>query len=388
MLNKLATIADLADANGLPEVADDIDSFIKSASVWDGFAAMINPERYYLDRGVSLRNRFLTGLKRGRIDRTLGSLIALVAQRDDLDRQIAERAKPIADFRDKLSQFYDAIISKSIAREKLKDSLKDLQREIRQMSREVHAPKLKSLLEQRDKFNDNILKAIDKLRGINDQNKTKLKQLIMQPGGNVSTDLSNALMSATMELSENEADETAQPPPAVSPAPQAAPPATAAPNPVTPPISIRQEEDIENIKPLEVERVPPPAAATSPQTWTDIVPPDGPVAPAVSTVPSPKRRHRKQPLATEIAADAAMTAAETINTGTASTAPIEVAPADKPTSVKSKGDLSTPKGLTSASAYVPGIIMKNAIVELANRFDRSGNYEIATIIDSVLKEIE
>lgn len=180
MLEKLATIADYADYNGQYEFAGDVTQLLKNAQLFDALRTLFDPGFSGLDRDAGYWKRLQRGWSRGRMDRGVGLLLAINAERTKLNRKIEELALPIKDFQEKVSAFYDKIRSgaDNFNSHNVKEELRTLSHSIKEMSKLVGNRELRKALDLRNKLNEQQLKALDKVKGLDEETKAYLANVL------------------------------------------------------------------------------------------------------------------------------------------------------------------------------------------------------------------
>ena len=168
MLTKLATIADFADRCGEYTIANDADKLTKQAQLFTALQTLFDPNHSGLDRDSSYWKRLQRGWTRGRMDRGLGILLAINVERTKLNKQILELTAPVKEFQEQVGAFYDKIQAgtNDVNASNLKTELRELQSGLKKMLNLVGSRELKNALKLRERLQEQQLKALEKVKGL------------------------------------------------------------------------------------------------------------------------------------------------------------------------------------------------------------------------------
>lgn len=177
---KLATIADFADRNGDYKTANEIALLTKEAQLFDALRTLFDPGFSGLDRDSKYWNRLQRGWRRGKMDRGLGLILAINAERTKLNRKIEELAAPIKLFQQEVDAFYNKIIagSNDVNASNLKNELRQLQDSLKSTLKLVSGKDLRRALILRERLSEQQLKSLDKIKGLDEESKTYLSSVL------------------------------------------------------------------------------------------------------------------------------------------------------------------------------------------------------------------
>lgn len=182
MLTKLAYIAEVADKSGHYEFADLTAQLLKQAGVFDALYTLLDPSHSGLDQTSGWWKRLLKGWRRGRMDKAFGLALAIKAELNQLNAKINESIAPIKDFQALVADFYDKVMAgdNDVNAGNLNQELKDLQRGLRDTLSRVTDAKLKAALNHRQRLKEQLAKAIERIRGLGDDEKEFLVETVLQ----------------------------------------------------------------------------------------------------------------------------------------------------------------------------------------------------------------
>lgn len=181
MLEKIATIADIADKNGNHQLADDLTNLIKKqANFFEAFRTLFDPTISGLDSNSSYWKRLQRGWQKGKIDKGVGLLLAINAERTKTNKKIEQLSEPIRDFQNQINDLYNKLRSgnSDLNASNLKNELKEIQNSLKDMTKLVNSKELKDALRLRDKLQEQQSKALDKVRGLDDESKEYLASVL------------------------------------------------------------------------------------------------------------------------------------------------------------------------------------------------------------------
>jgi len=180
MFQKLAAIADFADRNGQYDVASSATQIIKNAQLFDALRTLFDPGYSGLERDSSYWKRLQRGWSRGRMDRGIGLLLAINAERTKLNKQIAEYAAPLKEFQLKINEFYDKIRAgeADFGGGDLRQETSQLKKQLNEMLKLVDNKQLRKALDMRNRLNAQQIKALDKVKGLDEDTKSYLASVL------------------------------------------------------------------------------------------------------------------------------------------------------------------------------------------------------------------
>lgn len=180
MFKKLAAIADILDSNGHNEIANTATQLLKQAQLFESLRSLFDPESAGLDRDTAYWKRLQRGWSRGKMDRNLGLVLAIMAERTKINKKIDELSEPIKGFQEQVATFYDKLRSHNseVRADGLKNELRDLQNGLKSMLKLVASKELKNALRLRERLQDQQLKAAEKIKGLDDDTKTNLLSIL------------------------------------------------------------------------------------------------------------------------------------------------------------------------------------------------------------------
>ncbi len=177
MLEKIAAIANFADQNGQYETANELTQLLKTAQLFEAIKSLFDPSA-----GGDFLKRLSRGWKRGKFDRRLGLVFAINEEREALNQKIEKLSKPLKEFADKVNSFYTKILSgagtSNYSSTDFKGDLATLRTDAAKIKSTLNSRDLRKSLDYRNKLNDQQLKAVENLRGVDEQQKATLISLL------------------------------------------------------------------------------------------------------------------------------------------------------------------------------------------------------------------
>lgn len=180
MLIKIAEIADILDKNGYHESANNVSYLLKEAQLFDALRTLFDPAYSGLERDSSYWKRLQRGWQRGKMDRGLGLLLAINAERTKINKKIEELAHPLLEYKEQIADFWVKIKTGADDFSSLdfKEELKKLNHAVKEMSKIINSKELRKALDMRNRLNSQQIKALEKVRGLDDENKEYLAAIL------------------------------------------------------------------------------------------------------------------------------------------------------------------------------------------------------------------
>lgn len=181
MLEKIAAVADFVDQKGDHKTANELTEIIKTAQLFDAIRALFDPS-FAGGEGMDFLKRLTRGWKRGKFDRRLGLVFAINEEREETNRKIEKLSKPLKEFAEKVNAFYAKILSGAgtlnYSSLDFKEDLNNLKSDAAKVKNTIGGRELRKALDYRNKLNQQMLVAVDKIKGIDQGQKETLINLL------------------------------------------------------------------------------------------------------------------------------------------------------------------------------------------------------------------
>jgi hypothetical protein len=123
-------------------------------------------------------NRLSKGWARGKVDRNLGLVLAIMAERTRLNEKIEKITAPIKSFQEDVTAFYEKLHNGHITSDNFKDESRSLQRGLKETLNTITGKDLRTLLKMRERLIKQQLTAADSISKLSDESKNNLMALI------------------------------------------------------------------------------------------------------------------------------------------------------------------------------------------------------------------
>lgn len=209
-LTKLGAIADFADNNNQYDVAGQITNLLKQAQLWDSLKTLFDPEHTPgVDRNTPFWKRLSKGWARGKMDRHLGLVLAIMTERTKLNNKINELIAPLKDFQAVVGTFYEKIRGGSITSENIREESRELQNGLKDTLKLISGKDLREILRMREKLEKQQLIAAEKIKGLDEETRGNLMAVLQGqslPGANPRDEINSDRAGTTSykDLSEDE----------------------------------------------------------------------------------------------------------------------------------------------------------------------------------------
>lgn len=185
MFEKLAKIAATADQYGYYSLADDATKLIKQsqlekqAQLWDSLRTLFDPEHTPgVDRNTPFWKRLSKGWARGKMDRHLGLVLAIMTERTKLNEKIKKVIAPVKLFEEQVKSFYEKINNGVINNNNFRDETRELQRGLKDTLNLISNKDLKNILKLRDRLEIQQLQSAEHIKGLDEETKTNLMSVL------------------------------------------------------------------------------------------------------------------------------------------------------------------------------------------------------------------
>lgn len=179
MLEKLAAVADFADRNGQYAIANDATNIIKEAQLWDALRTLFDPEHTPgVDRNTPFWKRLSKGWSRGRMDRHLGLVLAIMTERTKLNKKIENMIAPVKEFQEQVAAFYEKLRSGNMTSDNLRDESRGLQGALKDTLRLITGKELRQILKMKERLEAQQLVAAEKIKGLDEETKNNLMAVL------------------------------------------------------------------------------------------------------------------------------------------------------------------------------------------------------------------
>jgi hypothetical protein len=175
MLEKLAILANKADQYGEYEFADSATEIIRTAQLWNSLRTLFDPEHTPgLDRNTPFWKRLSKGWSRGRMDRNLGLVLAIMTERTKLNEKINKLTAPLKEFQEAVSAFYEQLRSGAIKSDNFRSEARNLQKGLKETLNLISGKDLRQILKMRERLESQQLSAAEKIKGLDEETKNNL----------------------------------------------------------------------------------------------------------------------------------------------------------------------------------------------------------------------
>ena len=178
-LTKLASIADYVDQHGQYDLASDITRLTKEAGVYDALRTLFDPEHTPgVDRNTPFWKRLSKGWARGKMDRNLGLVLAIMTELTKLNVKIDKLTAPVKDFQVEVAAFYDKLKGGHITSDNIREESRELQIRLKDTLKLISGKDLRQILKLKERLESQQQSAAEKIKGLDDETKANLMAIL------------------------------------------------------------------------------------------------------------------------------------------------------------------------------------------------------------------